>query len=138
MHAQNCNNSTFLFVLKCNMLSTVFTCLVHANSCCSIWISIAIYFSNQGLWKALYMDITRSHIYMPPSAIYWFYNWTLFQWCPKVYNEQPKKYTSNNQTSIKSHFNEDMYYIAGCWRSIWGTCLSLVDGIKMFWLHVKK
>ena len=33
--------------------------------------------------------------------------------------QQPKKYTSNNQTAIKPHFIRMYIYVAGSWRSTW-------------------
>ena len=107
------------FCLFCNAMSfTVLTCLAHANSfVCSIWISI--YTSATRVFeKPCNMDVyIRPRLLVVHAIGHYFYDVQSFI----NVTEQPKKYTSNNQTSIKSHFMRTYIHIVDCWRSTWRT-----------------
>ena len=106
------------FCLFCNaMSSTVLTCLAHGNSFFVEYESQYILQQPRSLksfviWTNIYISLavafTIGHYFYDVQS---FINTT----------EQPKKYTSNNQTSIKSHFMRTYIYIVGCWLSTWRT-----------------
>ena len=124
--------SQFYPCLFCNaMSSTVLAFLTHANSFLfTIWISI--YTSATRIFEnPCNMDVyIRSSLFVLQMDI------IEKSRCLNVQTEQPKKYTSNNQTSIKIYFERMYKYIVGCWQNTGRT--SLVSSMKTFLSHTKQ
>ena len=142
MQGQNYNNSSFLFILQTLLF-------VAYESQCIV--------QQPGSLKSL---IIWTYIYVLGC---WYYNWTLFLWCPKVYkcNWAVKEMYIQQLNIYVSHFMRTYIYVVGCWGSTSRTYIyvlgcwhenslvaretvrrriytSLVAGMKIVWSHAKQ
>ena len=78
----------------------------------------------------------------------WYYNWTLFLWCPKVYkcNWAVKEMYIQQLNIYVSHFMRTYIYVVGCWdenslvarETVRGrTYTSLVPAVQIQWVRVE-